>query len=102
MDLLARIPGVDLSEPALAGDIRRIGTIWTEARERFGAGGPYLFGSFTIADAMYAPVAARFRTYGVTLPTVAEAYAQALLADPDVREWDRKAEAMEPPEPLPA
>lgn len=52
-----------------------------------------LFGYFTIADAMFAPVASRFRTYGVTLGETAETYAQALLALPAMREWMSAAEA---------
>ena len=62
-------------------------------------GGPYLFGHFTIADAMYAPVATRFRTYGVTLEPVAEAYKDAMLADPDMKAWEDAARSEAPPEP---
>ena len=51
--------------PELAADIARVVEIWTEARGRFGKGGPYLMGAFTLADVFYAPVSFRFRTYGV-------------------------------------
>ena len=63
MDLLSRLPSPPIGEP-LASDIRRIVAIWKDTRARFSKGGPFLFGGFTCADAMYAPVATRFRTYG--------------------------------------
>lgn len=65
----------------------RIQALWADCRERFGAGGPFLFGSFTIADCMYAPVVTRFRTYGVPLTPAAAAYSEAVLAHPPVQEW---------------
>jgi len=86
----ARIP----LEPAVRADVERVAAIWEECRARFGAaapagasGGPFLFGAFTIADAMYAPVATRFHSYGVALPPVAQAYADALRALAPMREW---------------
>ena len=60
---LPRLPSPPIGEP-LASDIRRIVAIWKDTRARFSKGGPFLFGGFTCADAMYAPVATRFRTYG--------------------------------------
>jgi glutathione S-transferase len=68
-------------------------------RKRFGKEGGFLFGSFSIADAFYAPVATRFETYGIHLPAVAQAYTQRLLALPAMREWeaDAKVEAAPPP-----
>jgi glutathione S-transferase len=66
MELLSRLPSPPISA-ALETDIRRIAAIWKDTRARFGKGGPFLFGAFTCADAMYAPVATRFRTYGVDL-----------------------------------
>lgn len=68
-------------------DIQRVCTIWREARSLFGAGGPWLFGSFGIADAMFAPVALRMHFYGATLDPVSAAYVATVLADPAVREW---------------
>jgi glutathione S-transferase len=68
-------------------DIERVRTIWHACRERFAAAGPWLFGRFSIADAMYAPVASRFRTYGVVLDGIEAAYATQLLGDADVRSW---------------
>jgi glutathione S-transferase len=77
----------------VAADIERIQRIWTECRERFGAAGPYLFGAFTVSDAMYAPVVLRFRTYAVQLSSVAQQYANAVLALPALQEWVEAAKA---------
>ena len=97
MDLLARLPAPS-SDDALDEDIRRIVVIWSGTRTRFGKGGPFLFGSFSNADAMYAPVATRFRTYGVDLARygddgTAASYAATLLALPAMAEWTAGAEA---------
>jgi glutathione S-transferase len=73
--------------PELAADIARISAIWRGCRERTGSRGPFLFGEFSIADAMYAPVAFRFATYGVALGAAEQAYAEALRATPALREW---------------
>jgi len=73
--------------PAVDKDIARIVSIWESCRARFGAGGELLFGSFTCADAMFAPVAARFETYAVELPPVARRYADALIGLPSVQRW---------------
>lgn len=91
MDFHARILGRDPSEKA-ARDIARVAEIWRTTRERFGAGGPFLFGHFTIADAMYAPVATRFRTYAIDLSHfgddgTAARYSDALLSMPEMVEW---------------
>src|SRR5215475_10407687 len=96
MDLLASFPTPQLNEE-LDRDIRRIVAIWREARARYGAAGPFLFGAFTNADAMYAPVATRFRTYGVELSAFgddgeAAAYAETILAMPEMAEWTAGAE----------
>jgi glutathione S-transferase len=73
-------------------DVARVEAIWSSLRARFGAGGAYLFGaSAGIADAFFAPVATRFRTYGVALGAEAQRYADALLGDPAFREWARAA-----------
>jgi glutathione S-transferase len=69
------------------GDIARVQQIWTDARKRFGAGGPFLFGRFSIADCMFAPVVTRFRTYGVKLEAVPEAYCATIMALPAMVEW---------------
>ena len=82
-------------EPATAADAARIDAIWSECRTRFGAGGPYLYGMFGAADAMYAPVVWRFHTYGVEVSAVARAYMNALMAMPAWIEW-REAARREP------
>jgi glutathione S-transferase len=68
-------------------EIGRIVSLWGECRRRFGAAGPFLFGKFTLADAMFAPVATRFRTYRVPLDEAASAYVDAIYEDPPMREW---------------
>jgi glutathione S-transferase len=75
------------------GDIDRITRIWRECRARAAGDEPFLFGAFSIADAMYAPVALRFRTYGVAVGEVERHYADALIALPALREWLAAAEA---------
>ncbi|GAB3729993.1 glutathione S-transferase family protein [Silanimonas algicola] len=72
-------------------DIRRVLTLWRELRRR--ADGPFLLGRFGIVDAMFAPVAIRFRGYGVALDDNARHYCDALFALPAMREWQTAAEA---------
>lgn len=74
-------------------EIARIDQIWQECRARHGAGGSFLFGRFTIADAMFAPVVTRFRTYGVALSPTSQAYCEAVEALPAMQEWSRDARA---------
>src|ERR1700722_19408701 len=64
--------------PEVERDIARITEIWQGCRKAFGSSGPFLFGAFSIADAMFAPVMFRFRTYGVMLPEALEAYKQTM------------------------
>jgi glutathione S-transferase len=73
--------------PQVAADVARISAIWREARERFGAGGPFLFGGFTAADAMFAPVVSRFASYSIALDTVCSAYRDAVLATKGFQSW---------------
>ncbi len=75
----------------LAADIGRVTRIWDESRRRFGAGGAFLCGRYSLADGFYGPVAFRFQTYGVEPGGAAGAYLEALLAHPDMREWERAA-----------
>ena len=91
MDLLARLPSPPMTD-ALEADIKRIVAIWHDSRSRFGKSGPFLFGTFTNADAMFAPVATRFRTYGVDVSGfgddgAAQAYQDALLTMREMAEW---------------
>jgi glutathione S-transferase len=79
-------------------DIRRIVSLWKECRAKFSAGGPYLFGAFSAADAMYAPVASRFRTYVPDLDRygddgTASTYVAAVFAMPEMAEWIAGARA---------
>jgi glutathione S-transferase len=73
--------------PDVDKDIGRILALWEDCRARFGGGGPFLFGRFSNADAMYAPVVTRFKTYGVELQGAARSYAEAILALPPMIEW---------------
>lgn len=91
MDLFAERPGEGLDGEGVAADIQRIDAIFSDCRARFGAGGPYLFGRFSIADAMYAPVASRFRTYRPALSAAAADYVATLLADPAFKLWEERA-----------
>jgi glutathione S-transferase len=81
-----RGPGVD-------EDIGRVTALWRECRDRFGAGGPFLFGERTIADAFYAPVVTRFNTYGVQVDDTCAAYMKAVWELPAMQAWRRAAEA---------
>jgi glutathione S-transferase len=71
-------------------DIEKLILGWRSALEK--SGGPFLFGDWSIADAMYAPVATRFRTYDITLPWDAQAYCSTLLDQPEFLEWNKIAE----------
>jgi glutathione S-transferase len=73
--------------PEAQADINRVTALWRDCRSRFGAGGEFLFGHFTIADAMYAPVVSRFRTYKIALEEEAQRYADAIWALPALQEW---------------
>ena len=90
VNIRASLAGKGMS-PAVQRDIDRIVEIWESCRARFGGNGDLLFGQFGIADAFYAPVATRFRTYAVALPQVAQRYADALLELSAVREWMAQA-----------
>ena len=73
--------------PGVARDVERLTGLWRQARERFGAGGPFLYGTFSAADAMYAPVVTRLDTYGIAVDPVSRDYMKAVLALPAYREW---------------
>ncbi len=80
---------------AAAADVARIDAIWSECRARFGVAGPFLYGQFGAADAMYAPVVWRFYTYAVEVSAPARSYMHALMALPAWNEW-RQAARREP------
>jgi glutathione S-transferase len=88
MNIRSSFPGREISPEAQA-DINRVMAIWRQCRNRFGekTGGDFLFGAFTIADAMYAPVVTRFRTYKLDLEREADAYCDAVMALPAMQEW---------------
>ncbi len=88
------------TDPQALKDVARIQAIWRECRERWGqtSGGPFLFGRWSNADAAFAPVATRFRTYGVKSDAMAAAYMEAVLADPDFLTWEAQAKRDLPPE----
>jgi glutathione S-transferase len=91
MNLKFRLQGRPASAE-VQRDIDRIVEIWEEARRDFaGERGPYLFGEFSIADAMYAPIVWRFHIYNVPLSPVAAAYRDVMLAHPGMQAWYRAA-----------
>jgi glutathione S-transferase len=90
MNIRASYPGKGMT-PAVRADIERITGLWRDCRKRFGGAFPkddgFLFGTFGAADAMFAPVVTRFRTFGVPLDSDAEAYCAAVMAWPAMKEW---------------
>jgi glutathione S-transferase len=79
---------------AAAADLSRIDGLWLDCRRRFGANGPWLFGEYSVADAMYAPVACRIRTYGMSgLSGESARYLATALADPWLADWTAAASA---------
>jgi glutathione S-transferase len=90
MNIRASYPGKGMT-PAVRADIERITSLWRDCRKRFAGAVPkddgFLFGTITAADAMYAPVVTRFRTYGVKLDSDAEAYCKAILGHTAMKEW---------------
>jgi glutathione S-transferase len=97
MELLARTPQASLP-PEVEADIRRIVALWRDCRTRFGGGGPFLFSVFSAADAMYAPVASRFRTSVPELAAygddgTAQAYVATIFGMPQMEAWAEGARA---------
>lgn len=92
MNLRKSLPGKGRGE-GVDEDIGRIAAMWGDCRARFGRGGPFLFGAFTNADAMYAPVVTRFKTFAVDLDDTCRAYCDAVLSLPALGEWYRAAKA---------
>jgi glutathione S-transferase len=88
MNIKGRFPKFKVWSKA-QGDIARISQIWRECLQAHG--GPFLFGEFSMADAMYAPVVTRYRTYDVALDDVSDAYCDRILAWPDMQDWIEQA-----------
>jgi glutathione S-transferase len=86
MNCKRSLPGRGRSPEALA-DVARIQALWTECRQQFAAKGPFLFGDFSLADAMYAPVVLRFNTYAVEMDPLVREYVDTILALPELAEW---------------
>jgi glutathione S-transferase len=89
MNIRAR--GRRVHKPDLEEDIWRVDTLWSTCRMEYGGSGAWLFGDFSIADAMFAPVLFRFQTYGADLSPESRAYYDHALADPDMRAWQQAA-----------
>ena len=90
MNLRRPVGAVPVSKGTL-GDIDRIFKIWRGCREEWGRGGQFLFGDFSIADAFYAPVATRFRTYGLELDEIVGSYVEVIHRLPAFLEWQQEA-----------
>jgi glutathione S-transferase len=88
MNLHRPVGAIALSDDAGA-NIARVQQIWTECRERYGKLGPFLFGSFGAADAMFAPVVHRFRSYAIEVTPPVQDYMDAMMALPAFQEWTR-------------
>ena len=86
MNLHRPVGAIKLSEDARA-DVARVQEIWTDCRARYGKRGPFLFGAFGAADAMFAPVVHRFRTYAIAVGAEARAYMDTMQGLPAFREW---------------
>ena len=91
MNCRLQLDDYPLSED-VQNELQRLEAIWTDCRREFGAEGPFLFGRFSIADAMYAPMAIRCYSYAVDLGAEAAAYRDTLLALEPMREWMAAAE----------
>lgn len=94
MPMNCRAMGRKVSLPdQLTRDIDRIFEIWADCHRRYGPEGPWLFGNFSVADAMFAPVVFRFRTYGINLPESASHYPRRLLESEPIQRWLEAAES---------
>jgi glutathione S-transferase len=95
MDLSAPLQIMELT-PATQDDVRKVVRLWSEIHGRFGGGGPFLLGQWSIADAYWTPLATRFRTYGVDLEAYGDdgtcaAYGALLLSQPEFLAWEKAA-----------
>ena len=88
MPMNCRAMGRKVSLPdALTADIDRVLDIWSDCHRRYRSQGDWLFGGFSVADAMFAPVVLRFRTYGINLPESASSYPRRLLESEAIQDW---------------
>lgn len=92
MDVVEDHPMAEIPDDVKA-DVARIDAMLSDCRARFGQGGPYLFGTFTNADSMYAPVVTRIRTYDLPVGPVTRAYCDAVMAHPAMMKWIGDARA---------
>lgn len=92
MNVRRSLPGLGRTPEAMR-DVARVEAIWNDCRARFGQPGEFLFGNFSIADAMFAPVASRFRTYAVELDPVCRAYVETIHSLPAMQRWIAEAGA---------
>jgi len=90
VNIKARKPLEKIS-PEVQRDITRIKGIWEDCRKQYKQKGDFLFGAFSIADAMYAPIHFRFQTYGIPLEGEAKKYSESVLNLPEVKEWEAVA-----------
>jgi glutathione S-transferase len=88
MNLHRPVRAVEMSDDARA-NVARVQEIWGDCRERYGQSGPYLFGTFSAADAMFAPVVHRFRTYAIAVTKETQAYMDTMMALPAFAEWTK-------------
>ena len=88
MNLHRPVGAIALSADAQA-NVARIQQIWLECRERYGKRGPFLFGTFGGADAMFAPVVHRFRTYAIEVAPELRDYMDTMMSQPAFQEWTR-------------
>jgi glutathione S-transferase len=86
MNMWRPVKKLALSEET-AANVVRIEAMWADCRARFGGDGPFLFGPFSAADAMYAPIVSRFHTYGVEVGAPSAAYMRTMMALPAWQEW---------------
>ncbi|MGN6515512.1 MAG: glutathione S-transferase family protein [Rhizomicrobium sp.] len=92
MDFARRIPAPSLRD-ATKAQVARVLAAWEEALAHHGGKDGFLFGRFSIADCMYAPVASRFTTYGIEMPAASRAYVERMMALPAMRDWGAASKA---------
>lgn len=92
MDMCAHTPLAEVP-PEVEAEVARIVALWGDCRDRFGGkdGGPFLFGRFSVADAMFAPVVSRFTTFALPMPAAAQAYCDAVWSLAPMQEWKQAA-----------